>query len=263
MELRGRTALVVGAGSGVGRGVALALGEAGAQVVAADVDLKAARQTASQGREWGIHPAHVDATRRDSLAHLAATHVEGALDLLVVTAGVIDSLPLQDTTDAAWQWAWEVNVMASVRVVETFLPSLRRAESPRIVLTGSGSGLLVPEPDPLAGLYNVTKHALVGYSETLREALRGESVGVTLLVPSGVEGDLAATSARSRAQHLGTEDATVRGGQPAGRVLLPAVDLGRQLVAGLQRDRDYVNNRGAVFAEAIREWVDTWENQTR
>lgn len=267
MELDGRHAVVVGAASGVGRGAAGALAAAGMRVVAADIDVAGVRDLAVSDASGGIHPAHVDATDRESLVALrddidALWGAGAAVDLLVVTVGVIDSQPVDEITKELWAWAWNVNVMAPIRAVETFLPVLRRSTSPRIVLTGSGSGLMMPDPDPHAALYNTTKRALTGFSETLREWLRPLGVGVTLLVPSGVVGQLARNSAASRARCLSRDPGQTRGGQPAGRVLLPATELGELLVAGLKSDRDYVSNRGGLFADEMTKWIDRWRAQT-
>lgn len=119
MELNGRLALVIGAGSGVGRGAAQALAKAGMRVIAADIDEETARQTCEglpQARAF-----RVDATDSGSLEQLAAAALpEGVLDLLVITVGVIDQLPIEEITEEQWQWAWNLNVMTSVRAVKVF-----------------------------------------------------------------------------------------------------------------------------------------------
>lgn len=259
MNLTGRTALVIGGGSGVGRGVAQALDAAGMTLVVADLDLAGAETTCALLSDHA-QAAQVDATDLPSLEHLARRLP--ALHLLVVTVGVLDMRPLDELTEAHWHWAWNLNVMTSVLAVQAFLPLLRRHPGSGIVLTGSGAGLSLPEPDPRSALYATTKHALTGYAGVLRAALAPEDIHVTLLVPSGVEGNLAATSARSRAALLGESVDELRGQQPAGRVLLPAAALGEQLVRGLEGNRTYVNNRGAAFHAALMEWLAGWHRDT-
>ncbi|WP_019012212.1 SDR family oxidoreductase [Deinococcus aquatilis] len=250
---------MIGGGSGVGRGVAQALDVAGMTVIVADLD-QASADTTCALLSAPTRSAQVDATNLSSLEHLARRLPE--LHLLVVTVGVLDMRPLDELTEAHWHWAWNLNVMTSVLAVQAFLPLLRRQPGAGIVLTGSGSGLAIREPDPLSALYATTKHALTGYAGVLRAALAPEGIHVTLLVPSGVEGNLAATSARSRAALLGESVDEVRGQQPAGRVLLPAAALGEQLVRGLEGERVYVNNRGAAFHAALMEWLDEWHHDT-
>lgn len=259
MELTGRTALVIGAGSGVGRGVALALDRAGLSVIVADLDPVTAQQTGDLLSDRA-QVVQVDATSQASLATLASRIP--VLHLLVVTVGGIDVRPLDELTEAHWQWAWNLNVMTSVLAVRTFLPALRQQRGSGIVLTGSGSGLNLLDPDPNAALYATTKHALTGYAGVLRAALAPEGIQVTLLVPSGVEGNLAATSARSRTAALGEALDEARGQQPPGRRLLPAPAIGEALVRGLQENRIFVNNRGADFHAAMVEWLDEWQRNT-
>ena len=261
MELNGRLALVIGAGSGVGRGVAQALSHAGMQVTAADIDGDSVQKTC-EGLP-GARAFQVDATEQNSLQNLAsAAFPAGHLDLLVVTVGVIDQLPIAEISEAQWQWAWNLNVMTSVRAVQVFLPLLRRGKPSAIVLTGSGAGLPLLERDPDSALYIATKHAQMGYGSVLRDALAPEGIRVVMLLPSGVEGNLAVTSAKSRAVHMGMNPTEVRGQQPAGRKLISPVEMGKLLVRGLQADASYVNNRGADFHEAMTEWLEKWKKDT-
>lgn len=102
-ELAGRTAVVIGGGSGIGRGVALGLGAEGMCVVVADIDLASARAVADQMTAHGAMAiaAHVDSTHRDSLAALAsrATADYRFVHVLVNTVGVIFDCPMSAATD--------------------------------------------------------------------------------------------------------------------------------------------------------------------
>jgi NAD(P)-dependent dehydrogenase (short-subunit alcohol dehydrogenase family) len=148
----------------------------------------------------------VDSTDRRSLQSLAARTVGefGAVHLLVNTVGVIFDCSLTDATDTDWSWVFELNVVAQVRAVDVFL-SLLRASGARchIVTTASGGGLVAAPPGMQIGLYTATKHALVGYSETLRAELAPHGIGVSVLCPSRVAGNLADTSARDRLARVG------------------------------------------------------------
>lgn len=93
--------------------------------------------------------------------------------------------------------------------------------------------------------------------------LAPEGIHATLLVPSGVEGNLAATSARSRVTLLSEAAHELRGQQPAARVLLlPAATFGKQLVCGLESNRADVNNHGAAVHAALTAWLDGWHRDT-
>ena len=258
MEIEGRSAVVVGGGSGVGRGVARALARARMDVVVADVDFDSALDTCSASAGDGsLRALRADATDPHSLTELARQACpDGSLDVLVTTVGVIEELGIDELTDVHWGWAWEVNVMSAVRTVRAFLPSLRGAAGSRIVLTGSGAGLPLPSPNPASAVYTASKHALTGYSEVLRTALADEGIGVTLLVPSGIAGNLAETSARSRRRYI--DDVAVRGRQPSQRTLTEPAHIGELLVRALRHDRDYVSNRGSEFDRGMAEWLTHW-----
>lgn len=85
---------------------------------------------------------------------------------------------------------------------------------------------------------------------------------MTLLEPSGVEGNLAITSARGRARHVSVEQGEIRGHQPPGRSLISGDEIGDLLVEALRLDRAYVNNKGPKFLEAMEEWLAQWRRDT-
>jgi NAD(P)-dependent dehydrogenase (short-subunit alcohol dehydrogenase family) len=214
-QLRGRTAVVVGGGSGVGRGVALGLGAEGMQVVVADIDPKAAdavrAEIAGAGGQAVAVP--VDGTDRSALADLAARaqSQNGTVHVLSTNVGVFSNQPLDAATDKDWDWLIEFNLLSAVRAVEAFLPHLRRAAgasggSAHIVITASMAALMAPGAGAHGvhlGLYTATKHALLGYAETLRGELAHDGIGVSVLCPGMVRSNLAVTSARYRPDRYG------------------------------------------------------------
>jgi NAD(P)-dependent dehydrogenase (short-subunit alcohol dehydrogenase family) len=228
-ELRGRTAVVVGGGSGVGRGVALGLGGEGMQVVVADIDPKTAEAVRAEivGAGGQATAAAVDGTDRSALADLAAhaRSEHGAVHVLSTNVGVFANQPLDTATEQDWAWIVEFNLLSAVRAVEAFLPHLRRAAgsagsdgsggsdgsagsggSAHIVITASMAALMAPGAGTHGvhlGLYTATKHALLGYGETLRGELAHDGIGVSVLCPGMVRSNLAATSARNRPARYG------------------------------------------------------------
>lgn len=248
MKISGTTAVVIGGGSGVGRGIAMGLANAGARIVVADIDESAAETVAAQIRAGGQEASAygVDATDRASLARLAADAADGhgALSILVNTVGAIVDRPLVDSTESDWGWIGEFNVMAMLRSVQEFLPQLRAADGPKhIVLTSSMAGLLVLGPDlvPIAnGLYTTTKHALIGLAETLRMELASEQIGVSVLCPGLVAGNLSQTSARNRPDRFGgplpIPPATDRSATRA----MPHEAVGPIVAAAIEHNRFYI-----------------------
>ena len=130
-ELAGRTAVVIGGGSGVGRGIALGLAAAGMRVAVADIHLESAQAVRDEIEGTGATAiaGAADATDRASLGAFAEEVVTqlGAVHVLVSTVGVIIDRRLDEATDDDWGWLLEFNLMAVVRGVNVFLPYLRAA----------------------------------------------------------------------------------------------------------------------------------------
>lgn len=254
------TSLVIGGGSGVGRGVALALAETGSSVVVADRDAVAANDTAAAIGSTAS-AAEVDATDAGSLASLASELDGVRLRTVVSTVGVIDEMPIRDLDDRRWQWAWELNVLSAVHVVDAFRDLLAREVPSTMVLTGSGSGLQIGDRDPALALYTTTKHALMGYVSSVRPSLAADGVALCLFVPHAVEGHLAETSALARSSRFG-EPADVRGNQPPGRLLADPLEVGRLLVQGIDDGAEMVCNRPQPFTEALHGFATRWQQET-
>ena len=246
--LTGRGAVVVGGGSGIGRGVALGLAAAGARVLVADIEgANAVRVGDEITAAGGVGvAATVDATDADALAALArsaATSV-GDVHVVVHTVGVIAGTPLTEATDTDWDWFLELHLRSAVRTVNAFLPELRRHPGDaHVVLTASMAGLLALPPSHTGGvntgLYTVAKHALVAYAEMLRGELAPEGVGVSVLCPGRVSSNLAATSARNRPDRYGGAFAGPPDGtEPPGA--MPNEAVGPIVVRGILADRTYL-----------------------
>ncbi len=207
----GRTAVVVGGGSGVGRGTCLALNRAGARLAVADIELHAAESVADELRRAGgdALAVHVDGTDRDSLGALADTTeaAYGSIDVFANNVGVIVDAPLVEATEQQWAWVIEFNLMSIVRGVSVFAPRMIHDDGAHIVNTASMAALFAGTPEMVGGvhlgLYTATKHALLGYSEILRSELAADGIGVSVLCPGLVDSNLMATSLRNRPDRYG------------------------------------------------------------
>ncbi len=249
-DLAGRTAVVTGGGSGVGRGISLGLAAEGMKVAVLDLDGAAAERVAEEIAASGAESLgiSVDVTSPEQLA-AAAKEVGarfGNVNLLCANAGVILPLgPLSEKSDSDWEYVFSVNLHGVVKTVNAFLPGLRAADEAHIVNTASLGGVLTVPQIPL-GIYTSSKYACVGYSECLRGELAGEGIGVSVLCPGVVESDLYATSAALRPDRFGGPHTAVAASvdssvsSAVAPIAMPAEDVGPIVVRGVRENRLHI-----------------------
>lgn len=259
-QLQGRTAVVIGGGSGIGRGIALGLAAEGMRVVVADIEPdNAAKVVAEIGERGGTAVSHrVDGTDVTSLEELAtfATTEFGGVHVLSNNVGVIADRPIPEATEADWGWFLEFNIMSIVRGVQVFLPHLRaHGEPAHIVNTSSMAGLLALDPAMTGGvhtgLYTTTKHALIGYSAMLRAELAPEGIGVSVLCPGLVAGNLSVTAARNRPERFGGPSQVPERTVPPSA--MPNEAIGPRVVAGIKANRLHLfTHNDAYIADMLQ-----------
>ncbi|WP_211370415.1 SDR family NAD(P)-dependent oxidoreductase [Nonomuraea turkmeniaca] len=166
--LESKVAVITGAASGIGRGMAEAFATAGMRVVLSDVEETALRSTAAELREGGadVHAVPADVSQAADVAALADSTLGkyGAVHVLCNNAGVhTGSRPSWESTLDDWAWILGVNLMGVVHGINTFLPvMIEQDEDAHIVNTASIAGLLTG-----GSLYGVTKSAVIALSETV------------------------------------------------------------------------------------------------
>ncbi len=205
-ELRGRVAVITGAGSGFGREFARVAADAGMALVLVDVQADALAETAAglEARGATVMQRRLDVADGDAmqtLAHDACARF-GAVHLLFNNAGVGTTGLLWEASVQDWEWVLGVNLWGTIHGVHAFVPRMLEAAAKdpgyrgHVVNTASMAGLVDP---PLTGPYNVAKHAVVSLSETLYQdlSLVGDRVGCSVLCPSWV-GTGIARAARNR-----------------------------------------------------------------
>ena len=184
-ELRGRVAVITGAGSGIGEGLALGCARQGMRVVAADIEQPEAERVAAAIRKEGGESVarYVDVSDRDSVEALARDAYEafGSVHLLCNNAGVITHRPIIESPLQDFQWVLSVNFWGVVYAIQAFAPRMCSQEEGHIVNTSSMSAVrLLGNP---MGAYIPSKFAVLGLSEQLRIELEPEGVGVSVLLP--------------------------------------------------------------------------------
>lgn len=183
IELSGASVAITGAARGIGHATARAFIAEGARVFIGDLDADLAKAAAD---ELGCFGTGLDVRSRESFAaFLAAT--EPPLQVLVNNAGIMPAGPFVDEPDAVTDAIIDVNLNGVLRGTKLALPGMLARGSGHIVNVASYLGEV-----PAAGLatYCASKHAVVGFSESLRDELAGTGVTVTTVLPSAVRTDL-------------------------------------------------------------------------
>lgn len=186
------TAVVTGAGSGIGRAIALRLSQEGALVHCVDRNLANALAVAGECANGTAHQVDVtDVAAVEALAN--RIFAAGPVDVLVNNAGIAHSGKIIDSEVDDWKRLLDVNVMGVVHGLHAFLPRMLAQKTPaHIVNTASGAGLFA---SPGIGPYCASKHAVVGLSEVLAAELHDTSIEVTILCPGIVNTPIIQTAA--------------------------------------------------------------------
>ena len=192
-DFRDKVAVVTGGGSGIGRGICLALAEAGAHVVVADIDGESAGKVAEEVGGKGVRGSAVatDVSKTESVAALASAVVDemGGVDIVCNNAGVYLGGEMADTTEDDWRFVLSINLDGVFRVGQVFSKILReQGRGGHVVNTASVGGFLT---HGTAVAYTASKFGVVAYSEALRADLEPHGIGVSTLCPGPIRTSLA------------------------------------------------------------------------
>jgi NAD(P)-dependent dehydrogenase (short-subunit alcohol dehydrogenase family) len=204
-ELDGKVAVITGGGSGIGASLARACAAEGMRVVVADVNGDRAEVVASELPDDTAYGKAVDVSDAAQVEELAdfAFDTFGAVHLLCNNAGISPVGRVWDFTDDEWQTLLGVNLRGVANGIRSFVPRMIEQGEGHIVNTGSGASFVAT---PRLGPYCATKHAIVGLSEALRYELDGTGIGVSVLVPAGVNTNIGDGMVRPSADPALLED---------------------------------------------------------
>ncbi|MFI0534274.1 SDR family NAD(P)-dependent oxidoreductase [Streptomyces scabiei] len=186
-SLRGKVAVVTGAASGVGLGLAERFAKEGMKVVLADVEDTPLQEAVERIRARGSEAIAVrtDVRFEEEVQRLADAAVEafGGVHVLCNNAGVETGAEFSAIAAESWKWVLDVNLWGVIHGCRVFLPLLRQQEEAHIVNTGSGASFSAQLPT--FAPYITSKFAVLGLSESLDMELRAnnESVRVSFLAP--------------------------------------------------------------------------------
>jgi short-subunit dehydrogenase len=190
-SVSGKTVLLTGAASGIGRATALELARRGARLVLVDINAEGVAAVAQACGALGAAASHVvvdlgNMAAVDALVARAQDEL-GPIDVLINNAGVAVVGPFARTQAADWEWIFSINVLGPLRLTRGLLPAMLARGSGHVVIVASLAGL-IGAPGMVA--YSTTKFALVGFAESLRLELFGSGVGVTTVCPGHVRTNL-------------------------------------------------------------------------
>jgi NAD(P)-dependent dehydrogenase (short-subunit alcohol dehydrogenase family) len=234
-DLHGRVAVVTGGGSGIGRGIAQALSDAGAAVVVVDRDLQAAQAVAE---EVGGAAHQADVTSLAEMEALAAEVSDSCrrVDVLVNNAGVGPLDDFASLSPADFHWVMDINFWGVFHGITAFLPYLRDNQDGAYIINTASMAAVLPNAGITA--YGASKAAVLALSDSLRVELEADTrIGVMVLLPALVSSNITSNAA-GRPGHAarGRETSEFL---PPGRTIEPA-DVGAMVLNGLRRGATHV-----------------------
>ena len=236
MELANRIAVITGAGSGIGRGIALAIARRGGKLALCDIREESLAETAALAAALGAHCSthRLDVADRAAVAALpeAVLSAHGAVHLLFNNAGVAVGGTFERVSEQDFDWLMEINFHAVVRLTRAFLPHLRATDRGWIINLSSLYGLVAP---PGQTAYCASKFAVRGFSNALRHELQGTNVGMTVVHPGGV----ATGIVRHARLPAGTDpvEAAERARHSERLLRMPPEKAGEIIVKAVERER--------------------------
>jgi NAD(P)-dependent dehydrogenase (short-subunit alcohol dehydrogenase family) len=265
IELKGKTAFITGAASGLGLGIAKACAKEGMNIVVADFRQEAINEALSIFKEnrWPAHGILLDVTDRVAFAKAAdeAEAVFGKIHILINNAGIGHREGnIWETSYEDMDFFIDINYKSILNGIRTIVPRiLKHGEGGHVVSTASMNGLI---PVPGMVLYNSTKRAVMAIMETLAIDLEGTGVGASVFCPGPFQTNLGRSTNTLREKQLGAPFTPPDPSKLKKTINFdPSIDIGT-----LERSPDEAGarvvrgiKRGDLFILTHSEWKPGWE----
>jgi 3-oxoacyl-[acyl-carrier protein] reductase len=233
-SLKGKNAIITGAGKGIGRAIAIALAEEGVNiglVARTEADLqKVAAELVQYGVKTAIATADVTDVNAVNAAIATLKSALGAVDILINNAGIAAFGSFMELEPAKWEEIVKVNLFGPYYVTRAVLPEMIERKTGDIINVSSTAG---KNGAAVTSAYSASKFGLIGMSESLMQEARKHNIRVSTLVPSTVSTDMA-------------KDLKLTDGNPD-RVMQPE-DFAELVVAQLKLNRRVFLKEGALWS---------------
>ena len=196
-RLSGKHALITAAAAGIGRATALAFAQAGAKVLATDIDTQALASLAAE--HTSIATSKLDVTRPDEIK--AFVQASGPFDVLFNCAGYVHAGTILDTDDASWQRSFAINVDSMFHLCKAVLPGMLERGKGSIINMSSVASSIKGVPNRFA--YGVTKGAVIGLTRSIASDFVARGVRCNAICPGTVK----TPSLGDRVRALGGDEA--------------------------------------------------------
>ena len=215
IRLAGKTAFVTAAGQGIGRAVATAFVNAGAKVIATDINESALQSLAA---ETGCTVATLNVLQPEAITQLAQQHSD--VNIVFNGAGFVHAGTVLDCTEEEWDFAFNLNVRSQFRVIKAFLPNMLSRRQGSIINVASVAGSIKGAPNRF--VYGTTKAAIIGLTKAVAADYITQGVRCNAICPGTVESpslrDRITAQAKASGQTLEQVEAAFVARQPMGRL---------------------------------------------
>jgi NAD(P)-dependent dehydrogenase (short-subunit alcohol dehydrogenase family) len=191
MKLKAKVAFISGGGGGIGRAIALSLGQKKVAVAVADLNEKSAAEVADEIKKNGA-PAlglGVDVTQKTKVRSAIETVSDrlGPIDILVNCAGIYPNSSVEEMAEEEWDQVFAVNIKANFLACQAVIPSMRKRKFGKIINISSGHGF---KGSSKTAHYSATKAGLVVFTKSLALELAADGINVNCIAPGITDTDM-------------------------------------------------------------------------